>query len=127
MSPQAELNPMCDQTSYSIYSQKTEEKSPWGELTPPILTGVTFRGKLTSNELYMHVFTRPEVTYCSASAFSWSFSSLQTFCYELLKSHNCFLKILFRVKCNHDWKLISAYKKKKKMLRKLYSFISLFF
>ena len=32
-----------------------------GELTPPVLTGMKFslQGELMSNELYMHVFTRP--------------------------------------------------------------------
>ena len=80
-----------------------KKNSSPGELTPPVLTGVksSRRGEFPSNELYMHVFTRPGVTCCSASAFSRSFSLhlLQTCYYELLKLHKWFFKILFCVKC----------------------------
>ena len=87
---------------------------PRGELTSPVLTGVKISpwGELPSNELYIHVFTRPCLTYCSGSAFSQSFSLelLQTYCYELLKSHKWFFEILFCVKWNHYWEQISRYK-----------------
>ena len=56
-------------------TKKLKKKMPLGELSLSVLTGLKLspRGELTSNELYMHVFTRPGVTCCTASAFSQSF------------------------------------------------------
>ena len=67
-------------------TKKLKKNLPRGKLTPPVLTSMKFspRGKLTSNELYMHVFTHPRVTWCTASVFSQSYSNIPSF----WKSHS---------------------------------------
>ena len=84
ISPRGEFCPglnsiLCVVKPLTVFTTKKPKKnSPRGELTPSVLTGVKFSpwGELTSNELYMHVFTRPGVTCCSVSAFSRSFSNI---------------------------------------------------
>ena len=70
ISPWGEFRPglnstLCVVKPLPVFTtKKLKKNSPRGELTPPVLTGVKFspRGELTSNELHMHVFTRPGVT-----------------------------------------------------------------
>ena len=82
--PRGEFRPWLNSTLCVVKplpvltTKKLNKKSPQGELNPLVLTGVKFppQGELMSNELYMHVFTRPRVKCYTSSAFSQSFSNI---------------------------------------------------